>query len=88
VRALHVKDARTSVARAYRDRAGAGYRDVVKAGLWVEPGRGELDLRAALAALPADFSGWAVIEVDRPDLPTPEASVRACADWTREAAAW
>jgi inosose dehydratase len=87
VRALHVKDARLSVADRFRN-GDAGYRDVVAAGLWAEPGRGELDLRGAVDALPSDFSGWAIIEVDKPDLPTPQESARASAEWTREAATW
>lgn len=87
VRALHVKDARLSVASRFRD-GDAGYRDVVAAGLWAEPGRGELDLRGAIKALPDDFSGWAILEVDKPDLPTPQESARVSAEWTKEAATW
>jgi inosose dehydratase len=88
VRGLHVKDARLTVADAFRDREDADYRDVVMAGLWVEPGRGEIDLRAAVEALPDGFAGWVILEVDRPDLPTPLESARASADWAREAASW
>jgi inosose dehydratase len=87
VRALHIKDARLSVADRFRD-GDAGYRDVVSAGLWAEPGRGELDLRGVIEALPRDFSGWAIVEVDKPDLPSPQESAQASADWTREAATW
>jgi inosose dehydratase len=88
VRALHVKDLRLSVASAFKGRDGARYRDVVAAGLWVEPGRGDLDLRAVFGVLPADFTGWAIIEVDMPDLPSPQASARACAEWARQVATW
>ena len=84
VRALHVKDLRQSVAATYRGRDDANYRTVVAAGLWVEPGRGDLDLEAAIGALPAGFSGWAVVEVDMPDLPTPLESARASAAWARQ----
>jgi len=87
VAALHVKDVRLSVAERYRG-TDAGYREIVSAGLWVEPGRGELDLRGAIEALPDDFSGWAILEVDKPDLATPQESARASADWTRDAATW
>jgi inosose dehydratase len=87
VRALHVKDVRLSVAERFRG-TDAGYREIVVAGLWVEPGRGELDLRGAIEALPADFSGWAILEVDKPDLPTPQESARVSAEWTRQAASW
>ena len=87
IRTLHVKDARLSVAERFRN-SDANYREVVAAGLWAEPGRGELDLRGAMEALPDDFSGWAIIEVDKPDLPTPQESARASADWTKEAQTW
>jgi inosose dehydratase len=83
VRALHVKDLHVAVAEQHKRRHDAPYRAVVAAGLWAEPGRGDLDLHGALAALPADFSGWATIEVDQPDLPTPQESARACADWVQ-----
>jgi len=60
------------------------YRETVKAGLWVEPGRGDLDFDAILAPL-GGRDMWAIIEVDRPDLETPLASAQACADWARTA---
>jgi inosose dehydratase len=85
VRALHIKDVRLSVAARFRD-SDAGYGEIVSAGLWAEPGRGDLDLRSAIEALPDDFSGWAIVEVDKPDLPTPQESARASAEWTRAAA--
>ena len=85
VRSVHLKDARLSVAERYRGDDAAGYRDVVGAGLWVEPGRGELDLQAFLDALPEDFDGWAIVEVDKHDLPTPQESAKASADWIRRA---
>jgi inosose dehydratase len=88
VRALHVKDLRLSVASAFQGRDDAGYRDVVVGGLWVEPGRGDLDLRAVFGALPRDFTGWAIIEVDKPDLLSPQASARACAEWADQVASW
>src|SRR4051794_34100046 len=82
VRAAHVKDIRLDVARATRGTA-ATYKEVVAQGLWAEPGLGDLDLDAFLAALPADFAGWIVLEVDKPSLPTPEESVAASARWVQ-----
>ncbi len=82
VRVLHVKDCRLSVARRGKER-DATYRQTVQEGLWVEPGRGELDLRAMLAPLPAEFDGWAIVEVDRPDIRDPWESARASAAWMR-----
>jgi inosose dehydratase len=85
IRSLHVKDLRLAVAVESKDRS-RGYRETVKAGLWVEPGRGDLDLEAVLAAVGAERDMWAIIEVDRPDLESPTASARACADWMRTVA--
>lgn len=83
IKALHVKDIRVSVAEATRGVDQIGYREVVGRGIWTEPGRGDLDLRGAIDALGRDFSGWAIVEVDAPDLPTPQASARASGDWCR-----
>ena len=86
VRALHIKDIRLDVARKHRD-VGSSYREVVRDGLWTEPGRGDLDLPAILDALPNGFDGWVIVEVDSPDLPTPAESARAGADWAGRAGA-
>jgi inosose dehydratase len=83
VKAIHIKDMRESVAESTRGVEGMGYREVVGKGLWTEPGRGELDLRGAIAALGESFSGWAIVEVDAPDLATPQESARASGDWCR-----
>lgn len=82
VRAAHVKDIRFDVARATRG-TDATYKQVVAQGLWAEPGLGDLDLDRFLAALPDDFAGWIVVEVDSPSLPTPEESVAASARWAQ-----
>jgi inosose dehydratase len=87
VRALHVKDFRRAVADEHR-RDGVSYREVVQAGLWVEPGRGDIDLRAIFEALSGGRCAWAIVEVDSPDLPTPEESIAYCGAWARDAAAW
>jgi inosose dehydratase len=87
VRAIHVKDVRRAVADGHR-RDGATYREVVQAGLWVEPGRGDIDLRAIFEALDGGRCTWAIVEVDSPDLPTPEESIAFCGAWARAAAAW
>ena len=41
-------------------------------GIWAEPGRGQVDLEACLAAFPAGFSGDYMIEVDVPSVPLRE----------------
>ena len=70
---VHVKDCRVSVAQQGRERDW-DYQTTVLAGLWVEPGRGELPMTDLLGHLPADFSGWLMVEVDRPDISDPDAS--------------
>jgi inosose dehydratase len=75
---VHVKDCRLSVARQ-----GWEYRKTVTAGLWAEPGRGELPLTEILGALPATFDGWLMVEVDRPDIADPFESAVASASWMR-----
>lgn len=82
IRGIHVKDLHQDVAR--RSRAeDLTYRQTVMAGLWTEPGRGDLDYEAIWAALGEDFSGAIVIEVDRGALDPPLESARACAQWVR-----
>lgn len=78
---VHIKDYRKPVA----DRITAekkSYRDAGAAAIWTEPGRGTIDLDAALAAIPA-FDGWFVVEVDIADQPTVEDTARVAAEWLR-----
>ena len=35
--------------------------------VWTEPGRGDVDLVAAIRALPDSFQGWLVVEVNVPE---------------------
>lgn len=81
VGAMHLKD----VHRDAADRAGKqddDYRSATNVEhVWSEPGRGDVDFAAVFAALPADYSGWFVVEVDVPDLPTKEESTDASARW-------
>jgi len=79
---VHVKDCRLSVARQGRAE-GWNYRQTVLAGLWAEPGRGELPLTEILGALPDTFDGWLMVEVDRPDIADPYESATASAQWMR-----
>ena len=83
VTVVHVKDCRLTVAE--RGRAEKlTYQQTVQRGLWVEPGRGELDLPAMLGALPRPFGGWLIVEVDRPDIADPFESARASAAGMRQ----
>lgn len=74
----HIKDYVFSVAEQCRIE-GWDYMRTARAGLWTEPGRGDMNLSEILEALPA--GAWIVIEVDAPAAPTPEESVDLCAEW-------
>ena len=82
VRAAHLKDIRLDVAQSTRG-TDATYKEVVAQGLWAEPGLGDLELEDFLAALPDEFAGWIVVEVDKPSLATPEESIAASARWVQ-----
>jgi inosose dehydratase len=80
---VHVKDCRLSVAEQGRA-AGWTYQQTVLAGLWAEPGRGQLPMTAILDALPSGFGGALVVEVDRPDITDPFESAAASASWMHD----
>jgi len=82
---LHLKDVHT----AKLVDASGSYFDRIKHGLLTEPGRGDVDNDAVLAALPATFDGWVIIEVDQPDGVSADESARLSAEWVaaREVAA-
>jgi inosose dehydratase len=79
---LHVKDIQTKV-RDESLAAGRTYPQTVLAGLWAEPGAGDLDLEGLIAGLGETFDGWIIIEVDRPALP-PLESAQTSARWARK----
>jgi inosose dehydratase len=81
--ALHLKD----VFDDFLDgRAGAAtYREQSDSGrLWAEPGLGVLDIPAILAALPSDYDGDVMIEVDHPSTSTKRESHEISYAWARE----
>jgi inosose dehydratase len=80
VASVHIKDLDLGVASRAREE-GLDYRGSVLAGLWSEPGHGGADIDGFVRALPADFDGWLIIEVDRGAQQTPEESVRLCGQW-------
>lgn len=49
--------------------------------VWMEPGRGAVNFPAVLQALPNDFDGWLIVEVDVPNLPDRLESTRASYDY-------
>jgi inosose dehydratase len=82
IAAVHLKDVHLGQAQAARD-ADANYFEatVTKFTVWTEPGRGDVDLLAAVQALPDAFSGWLVVEVDVPEADTNLASTEISAQW-------
>jgi inosose dehydratase len=76
---LHLKDLDLEVARLSRE-LPTPYRVAEGGGLFREPGAGDLDLVGILDALPADFGGWVIVEVDRTEL-APLESARRSWEW-------
>lgn len=76
---IHLKDLTVSVADASRAEP-TNYRDATDRGLFAEPGLGDLDLDLMLAALPDDWDGWVIIEVDRASM-DPVESARVSRSW-------
>ena len=82
IAAVHLKDVHLNQADAAK-RADAGYfqATVTDFVVWTEPGRGDVDLLAAIRALPQTFTGWLVVEVDVPEADTNLASTELSARW-------
>lgn len=80
VAGVHIKDFVSSIARDSREK-GHDYRATVRAGLWTEPGSGDMDFQTIFAALPEEFDGWVVVEVDKGTTATPEESITLCGKW-------
>jgi inosose dehydratase len=53
--------------------------------LWAEPGKGVVDFAAIIAAMPADYAGDYMIEVDVPSIDSRYESLRESYDWAKEA---
>lgn len=79
--ALHLKDAFSAgIAKAKAE--DLGYRQAqATRELWAEPGRGDIDFAEILKALPADFDGDFMIEVDVPSVPSKRESHQISYDW-------
>jgi inosose dehydratase len=76
----HLKDTfAAGIARARAD--DLSYGDATRpGGIWAEPGLGQVDLAACVAAFPAGFAGDYMIEVDVPSLPLRECH-QVAYDW-------
>jgi len=85
IAAVHLKDVHLDQAQAARD-AGADYNQATREQftVWTEPGRGDVDLLAALQKLPDGFAGWVIVEVDVPEAPTNLESTQISGRWVTE----
>lgn len=76
---LHLKDLDLTIAAASRS-TPTPYYTVSDQRFFLEPGLGDIDLDACLAALGAGFAGWVIIEVDRASM-DPADSARFSWTW-------
>lgn len=68
------------------DRAGMGYREVADTQrVWAEPGLGVIDFDAVVAAMPDDYDGDYMIEVDKPSVDSVFESHRMSYEWATRA---
>lgn len=82
---IHIKD----VFPDYLDpasREGMGYREMADTQrVWAEPGLGVIDFDAVVAAMPEDYDGDYMIEVDKPSVASVFESHRMSYDWAKRA---
>lgn len=80
---IHIKDCFADLLTP-DSRAGMSYQEVqATKRLWAEPGRGVVDFAAVLAAVPADYDGDFMIEVDEPSVESKLESHRISFQWAR-----
>lgn len=82
---IHIKDCFAD----YLDpaaRTGMSYRELsATKRLWAEPGRGVVDFDAVIAAMPEDYDGDYMIEVDEPSVDSRYDSHKLSFEWARQA---
>jgi inosose dehydratase len=80
---VHLKDCFADLLTP-ESRAGLSYHEVQQTKrLWAEPGRGVIDFDEVLAAIPADYDGDFMIEVDEPSVESKRESHRISFEWAR-----
>jgi inosose dehydratase len=79
---MHLKDVHLDRATQAKEQQ-LDYHTATRGGpaLWTELGRGDIDLTAALRALPDTFTGWVIVEADVPEAPTNLRSTQLSAQW-------
>ena len=81
---IHIKDCFADLL----DRRDLSYHEATATKrLWAEPGRGVVDFDAVLAAIPADYDGDFMIEVDEPSVDSKKESHRMSFAWAQRALA-
>jgi inosose dehydratase len=79
---IHIKDCFPD----YLGKTGLGYHEAqATKRLWAEPGRGVVDFDEVLAAIPPDYDGDFMIEVDEPSVDSKLESHRISYEWARRA---
>ena len=80
---IHIKDCFPDFLPP-ESRTGMSYHEVQETKrLWAEPGLGVVDFAAVLAAIPADYDGDFMIEVDEPSVESKLESHRISFEWAR-----
>lgn len=80
---IHIKDCFPDLLSP-RSRTGMSYQDVQGTKrLWAEPGLGVVDFPAVVAAIPDDYDGDFMIEVDEPSVESRLESHRISFEWAR-----
>jgi inosose dehydratase len=82
--AIHLKDVYPDLLPAHGE-GGPSYTEAsASKRLWSEPGYGVVDFAALLDALPPDYDGDYMIEVDEPSTPTVRESMERSFEWAME----
>jgi inosose dehydratase len=82
---IHIKDCFPDLLDP-ADRRGLGYHEVAATKrLWAEPGLGVVDFDAVLAAIPEDYDGDYMIEIDEPSVDSRRLSHQMSFDWATRA---
>jgi len=81
---IHIKDCFPIYLGSHGASHSLSYRQVQSTKrLWAEPGLGVVDFEAVLAAMPADYDGDYMIEIDEPSIDSRLESHRMAFDWAK-----
>jgi inosose dehydratase len=81
---IHLKDCFPFYLAPAGSDHGLSYQQVQRTKrLWAEPGLGVVDFDAVLAAMPEDYDGDYMIEIDEPSIDSRLDSHRICFEWAR-----